>query len=350
MKKNFVLSHHNYNLSKRWYIRYSEAGATRKIYGYINKHKTIELRLAAAAALIKELEIPILDINSLKKELDKVVSEKEFTIRKGTIKFYNSKINVFVNWCTANGINTIEGLTEQTIINFFTHLSKTVRNGTYNLYLISLELLLKHIDKKYSALFESLTATRNDSVPSKFFAKKDIDAIKTIFEKECPQLWFFCQTMYFTLIRPNELRQLKISDFDIENRIITICGTISKNGKTSTIAMPNQFAEILISHCIDKLPSNYFLFGEKGTPGLIPNTEFYFFSRHKYLLKKYNYDTSRFRLYSWKHTGAVAMVKSGIHIKFIQAQGRWHSLDMVDKYLRQLGAYDMSEVKEKHKM
>ena len=64
MKKNFVLSHHNYDLGKRWYISHSQNGATRKIYGYINKHKTIELRLAAAVALIKELEIPILDINS----------------------------------------------------------------------------------------------------------------------------------------------------------------------------------------------------------------------------------------------------------------------------------------------
>lgn len=53
MKKKFILTHHDYNISKRWYIRYQEKNdkgilVTLKIYDGINREKTIEGRLQLA--------------------------------------------------------------------------------------------------------------------------------------------------------------------------------------------------------------------------------------------------------------------------------------------------------------
>lgn len=44
--------------------------------------------------------------------------------------------------------------------------------------------------------------------------------------------------------------------------------------------------------------------------------------QHREILKEQGGDTSRYKLYSWKHTGAVAAVKAGIHIKQLQIQFR----------------------------
>jgi integrase len=52
-----------------------------------------------------------------------------------------------------------------------------------------------------------------------------------------------------------------------------------------------------------------------------------------------------YQLYSWKHTGAIACVKAGISLKELQLQLRHHSLDMVDRYLRQLGVADLAQLK-----
>ena len=71
---------------------------------------------------------------------------------------------------------------------------------------------------------------------------------------------------------------------------------------------------------------------------------------HLAILKKLKFNTERHKFYSWKHTGAVQMVKNGIHIKYIQVQGRWHDLDQVNSYLRQLGMIDMQELKDRHIM
>ncbi|MFQ5447931.1 MAG: hypothetical protein ACE5FF_13465 [Saprospiraceae bacterium] len=54
-----------------------------------------------------------------------------------------------------------------------------------------------------------------------------------------------------------------------------------------------------------------------------------------------------YKLYSWKHTGAVACVRAGVGVKQLQIQLRHHSLEEVDKYLRQLGVWDLEGLEEK---
>ena len=53
---------------------------------------------------------------------------------------------------------------------------------------------------------------------------------------------------------------------------------------------------------------------------------------------------SEYSLYSWKHTGAIACVQAGVHVKQLQIQLRHSSLEMTDRYLRQLGVNDLEEL------
>lgn len=55
--------------------------------------------------------------------------------------------------------------------------------------------------------------------------------------------------------------------------------------------------------------------------------------------------SNRFSLYSWKHTGAVRCVKSGMSLKSLQLQMRHHSLDQLNEYLRELGVLQMEDIK-----
>jgi hypothetical protein len=58
--------------------------------------------------------------------------------------------------------------------------------------------------------------------------------------------------------------------------------------------------------------------------------------KFKALVKPLGYG-SEYTLYSFKHAGVVKAYKSGIDLKSLQRQGRWHSIEMVDKYLKSLG-------------
>ena len=68
-------------------------------------------------------------------------------------------------------------------------------------------------------------------------------------------------------------------------------------------------------------------------------------NRHRKILRALGY-SSEYKLYSWKHTGAVALAKAGVGLKAIQLQLRHHSLDQTDEYLRQLGVEDFEELIE----
>jgi hypothetical protein len=56
---------------------------------------------------------------------------------------------------------------------------------------------------------------------------------------------------------------------------------------------------------------------------------------------------NEYKLYSWKHTGAVASVRAGVGLKELQIQLRHHSLEEVDKYLRQLGVWDLANLEDR---
>ena len=69
----------------------------------------------------------------------------------------------------------------------------------------------------------------------------------------------------------------------------------------------------------------------------------YFLSKFRKALKSLGFGTE-YLLYSWKHTGAVACVRAGASLKELQIQLRHHSLEEVDKYIRQLGVNDLRDL------
>ena len=119
---------------------------------------------------------------------------------------------------------------------------------------------------------------------------------------------------------------------------------IAKNKKQQYVAIPDAFFPVVEKRVSGRNP-NDFLF--KGTRYKKPTSVNYFALKHLKLLRDLGFDTTRYKLYSWKHTGAVQAVKAGIHIKQLQIQLRHHSLDQVDEYLRQLGVSDLGDLQSK---
>jgi hypothetical protein len=68
--------------------------------------------------------------------------------------------------------------------------------------------------------------------------------------------------------------------------------------------------------------------------------------RHRKILTDLGFSTAH-KLYSWKHTGAINAVLAGVTVKELQIQLRHASLEEVDKYLRQLGAFDLKALEDK---
>lgn len=109
--------------------------------------------------------------------------------------------------------------------------------------------------------------------------------------------------------------------------------------------MPFQLKESLLF--LKRFPEDYYVLGKNGIPGNTPIPEKRLYVQHTRLLNQLQIK-GNYSLYSWKHTGVVKVVKSGINIKDLQLQLRHHSLDMVNEYLKNLGVLDSQDLLNKY--
>jgi len=331
------------SLSVRWFVYYlDEKGKRIKKYGDINQSLTLKGRKAAAQKLLEEIQlIHIQKSNlSLSQKIYEELENRKPTWRPKTYQCKKSKLDIFIKWMDD------KEWTEESIYNFFfEHLTKEKRLSptTYNDYILCLNQALGWCDQKH--LLKEIEKRKASPTPAAYFTQSQRTFLSNALKNSNPTLWFFVQFVYYCFIRPRaELRMLKVGDVVLEEQKIRIPASIAKNKKEQYVSIPNAFFPTVKAKLKNRNPNEYVF---PGLHHLSPTGMNTFGRQHRELLKELGFDTSRYKLYSWKHTGAVAAVKAGIHIKQLQIQLRHNSLDQVDEYLRQLGVSDLGDLRDK---
>jgi integrase len=331
----------------RWFVYYYETdlltgkNKRKKIYGRLNRIEAVEDRILEAERIIKQLAGKGVK-NASTSILHRVIDQNKYLWRGKTYKGYKSIVDLFHEWLKHENDAEITPTVARAFLQWLKQSGKsntTVRN--YKIRLCALyNLAYRDSDKKNP--FTGITTIKPTPTSLMFFNRRQIEAIKQYCVENNPQLWLAIQLLYYCFIRPGEMRFLKVSDVNIENQFIELRAAISKNKKTQKVAIPQQLLGALGE--IVKSPGSCYIFTKAGCPGVMPVTHNYFNTAHRKVLKAVGI-TGRYAFYSWKHTGAVACVKSGMHIKDLQLQLRHHSLDMVNEYLKGLGVMDSTDLK-----
>jgi integrase len=339
MKKTFsthdVRIVSNRDLSKKWYLIYYPNGKRKRVYGKINSFSTFDARMVAAEALKKEIEREYQPPAATDAErLVQHLETKKGIWRKKTYQTYNSKLSIFLDYVGERP------LTEDLVLSFFHQLAQKRHKITYNSYRQHLKQLCKGIGK--AGLFDQLEKLKASSTPARYFQKHQRTRLKEKISSVDPTLWMFCQCVYYLFLRPNsELRNMKAGDFEIDRARVRVRPEISKNGKHEFIAIPKAFHEELARYLYRFGPSDYIFPGTfDASKPIGVNT---LPGRHRAILRELSFN-SEYKLYSWKHTGAIACVEAGIHPKILQLQLRHSTLEMTDRYLRQLGIKDLGPI------
>lgn len=177
-----------------------------------------------------------------------------------------------------------------------------------------------------------------------FSQKEKAILIETI-KKEDKELYLFICFVYYTMIRPNEVRFLKVKD--IMNDKVYIDELLAKNNISEYVVIPEHFQKILKEFSIRDYPKERFVFhypsSPKGTSTFYPENHFY--NRFKSYLKRLN--MMEHTLYSWRHTAAIDAHNANIPIDFIRQQLRHKSLETTMIYLKSLGVMTNIAIKEK---
>jgi integrase len=358
------------DLTKQWYIIYYIWNRDKHILerkrNFSINYNTIPLRREAAKKAIQEItqllqsggtsytEKP--KVNTLGLDPDKATLfqayEHALEIKKGSMKNMKGLIslkNHIKEWLTASRYEHLlfKGIDTETIHKFFDWLKteKKMGNKTYNNNKGYLSTIFNFyvsrgwIEKNPCDKVKKLKTQSGKHVP---FSKEQIKTIKKELGKsKQDQLALFIQCIYYTFIRPGELRELKIDN--IKEKTIFVPANISKNGKGEHVVIPKPLEKLLKP--IRKNPANFYIFGNEGLPGENKVSVNYFYKRHVKLLESISLNYDDYTLYGYKHTGNIALFNAGADIKTLQKQNRHSSIQQTDTYLKDLGLIRNEELK-----
>lgn len=340
------------SLNKRWFVECYElhynTKIRRKFYGNINRGVTIDERLERAQILIQSLNLPVSHAGMKNNILRTALKLDGGNLRKKSISTYKTVIDNFEKF--TKSINRNESsVTRKNIFQFFEWLhNKGIDKNTIPKYRNILHALFNKAIKFELCTFnpvDKVPSLRRNGVSMQYFSDAQINTLKKSIALKSPQLWLSVELLFYCFIRPGEQRFLKINDINLDYGFIEIRAEISKNKKTQKVVIPEQFLKKL--QFIKNYPGNYFVIGKEGAPSPVQigtNSLNYEHTKHLTSCKI----SGRYSFYSWKHTGVVKCVQSGLNIRDIQNQLRHHSLDMVQIYLQNLGVLQSEDLKKKY--
>ena len=141
---------------------------------------------------------------------------------------------------------------------------------------------------------------------------------------------------FHSLLRPKEISYIKIGDIDLKKQVVTVNGSVAKNGKTRYATIPDVMIEI-IKELIGEIHTpykNWYLFSSNGfRPGTKRRdsreiARYWADLRSTLKLKK------EVQFYSLRDSGIIQMLKDGRNPKEVMEAADHSSIEMTNNYVK----------------
>lgn len=263
-------------------------------------------------------------------------------VAKTTIEDHTSKLRQFSQYLEANGILEKDLLyyDHEVIMTFLRVMAEDFAQRTIDKYKQVLYAFFSYLKKERKIIIHNPLADdipRLGKIVDMAPAGMDIDIrrmLKDEIEPEDPELWMACCFIYYTTIRPGELRFLKLKQINIRSRSITVFNDIAKGRRTETIDIPDALHDLIVNNWqLQNFGRELYLFGRGGGPGTQPlgrNTMRYRFNKYRDRLGL----PDEIQFYSWKHSGAQELADLGASTYELQRHLRHKNLSTTEEYLK----------------
>lgn len=303
-------------------------------------HLVVELRANEEIAESNKYSTP-----KLTNALSSFIEQKESKNRsKSTIESYLSYIAKIEAYLidTKQADILVGNLTDAFMIDLMNYIEVNYEIGatTYNNHIRFMIIILKWFEAKPRGWVNfSNFNFGNDTelekktakiLKHKYFNNTNFEQVKKAMAGK-PRLLFYAQFIYYSCMRPDEIRNLKVENIDLEGRVIRLIG---KTGFRS-VPICNELYDMLNCLNLSKYSINYFVIGSDGSIGKLQHSENYYSSIFRGLRKDLGLDDS-FTLYGFKHTRVVHLLNAGYKdIEVMQLTGHRDTASY-DKYKRDL--------------
>ncbi len=270
-----------------------------------------------------------------------------------TYKNYVSKFRIFDSWLLKKGLaeNDLTTIDQATMRDFFIYLINDLELAkiTVSKYKHMLERFFlwavknKHI--KVSPVQDLPVTTRENDQAPRPINEYDIEKLVNEIKENDRQLWLTVQMEYYCFLRPGlEIRFAQIGWFDFARSVINVPKEFIKTRDNKTVIIPNQFRDYLLNEWkLHLYPSNYYVIGKNGIPGLECLGSNNLRNRFNIIRDRLNLP-KEYKLYSFKHTGNSRLVDSPVPIYHIQKQNGHSSMRSTEEYFKNKIGFKSSEL------
>lgn len=350
-----------------WYVSYTFEGKQYKVKDNLNRiHDHVKKELAGEILLesIKQdLENgfnPLKPLEWTERLLKETTSLgeaiKQFknyhlihNSRQKTIQTYLSKMNALSEYFPEIIVSNI------TTKNLQDFIKSKITDGTYSQNSVrsakrifstffnvctKLDLIQTNPMNGFDGKIRSIKLTEDRHVP---FSDADLKTIFEYLDVNDKYSAFFCRMIYYTCLRPSEIRGLKIEDINIESNRITIPASVKKvtvNSENDYLDINLSFVPVLHELNLRQYPSHYYLVGSStniiGEKRIGENTPY---NKLISALKKLGLNEKGYDLYSFKHTSNIKKYIDGWTLSQIMKANRHTNISTTEIYLKKLGQF-----------
>jgi integrase len=269
--------------------------------------------------------------------IEKFLAEKKKELRKSTLRSYVSFAKILGEWVDKQTPGLICSLfTQLYSVRYMDHMynQRNVNMTTYNNHVKMGRAMFNWLKEKcYTKQnpFEFVKLKPKSKKTRVIIPPETRRLIITDLEANSPQLLLICKLVYISLIRPSEIKLLRVGDVDLINRNIKIVDTVSKNKKTRYATINEEIITALLEMNLSQYPLNYFLFGFELMPTEKGVNDCYYSKRWDKLRKRIDLPMEM-QMYSLRDTGINGMLKAGIDDLSVMQHADHSSLAMTTLY------------------
>lgn len=273
----------------------------------------------------------------------KYMEETEKTQREDTARSYNSFIKIFSEWIEKQKPGIYSSMISHTMIVKFmdyvyyerkTSSGEDISEYTYNNYIrFGSAFFTWMIEKCYCKENHFMKIKRKKTqdkkrtlIPDDYRSK-----IEEYLRVKNPGLLIMLKLMYGGLLRPKELRMLKLSDLSFAEKQIRVRKEVAKNGKERLVPVSDEILKSLLDLGINAVPNHFYIFGRGYKPNDLKISESRMTKTWAELRKKLDLPKTM-QMYSFRDTGITDMIKNGIDPLSVKQLANHHSLEITSIY------------------
>lgn len=269
--------------------------------------------------------------------IDVFIAEKTKELRKDTIRSYKSCATMLCKFVLSKHPNLRAGaFTAPVAVDFmeYVYSTKNITARTYNNYLKTSRAICQWmVDHYYMPInpFEKIKLKRAEPKKRGILSSETRRKLCEYLSVESPMFLLVCYLVYYSLIRPKEIRCLRVQDIRLSDKYIVIRSDVAKNHKERYAAITPEIVKLILELKILTYPPTFYVVGENFKTSEKATYDTYFTKYFISLRKKLRLPDDA-QLYGLRDTAIYENLKAGVDPLTIKQHADHHSLKMTDIY------------------